>query len=110
MTSDGYEVFEDPYLYPGTTVLRNKLGLMTEVELESFELEITTLNASEPAPEGKLDASHYKAIHHHLFSDVYDWAGQYRTVRIAKGGNPFCYPENIAGEMDRQFSRLKGGE
>jgi len=39
-----------------------------------------------------MDFEHYKAIHHHLFQDVYHWAGQVRTVRIAKGGNPFCFP------------------
>jgi cell filamentation protein len=25
----------------------------------------------------------------HLSQDVYSWAGEYRTVRISKGGNPF---------------------
>ena len=28
-------------------------------------------------------------IHHHLFQDVYEWAGQVRTVNISKDGKPF---------------------
>jgi cell filamentation protein len=38
------------------------------------------------------------------------WAGQYRTVRTSKGGNPFCYPENIPAEMNALFQGLRGGE
>jgi cell filamentation protein len=42
-----------------------------------------------------------------LFQDVYDWAGQYRTVRIAKDGSAFCYPENIARAMANMFAKLR---
>lgn len=28
-------------------------------------------------------------IHHHLFQDIYEWAGQVRTVNISKDGKPF---------------------
>lgn len=55
-----------------------------------------------------MDFEHYKAIHHHLFQDVYRWAGQVRTVRIAKGGNPFCYPENIEGQARKLFNDVRG--
>jgi len=54
-----------------------------------------------------LTVTHYRAIHRHLFGDVYAWAGQLRTVRIAKGGNAFCYPENIAAELRRLFGWLR---
>jgi cell filamentation protein len=63
--------------------------------------------AEEPLPEGELDFRHYKAVHHHLFQDVYEWAGQVRTVRLFKGGNPFCFPENIEEQATRLFSELK---
>ena len=82
-----YEVADDTYCYPGTTVLKNLLGLKEQAELDAFEAEITVQRASEPMPEGKLDAVHYKAIHRYLFQDVYIWAGKPRTVRISKGGN-----------------------
>src|SRR5258706_12191731 len=58
-------------------------------------------------PEGNLDFAHYKAIHNHLFQDVYEWAGQVRFVRIFKGGNPFCFPENIEIQATRLFGELQ---
>jgi cell filamentation protein len=51
--------------------------------------------------------SHYQAIHRHLFQDVYSWAGRFRTVRIGKSGNAFCYPENIDREMKKLFLMLR---
>src|SRR5260370_41139265 len=84
MSSEGYDAFDDPYCYPGTTVLRNRLDIRDQSELDAFEVEITTLRAEEPLPDGDFDPAHYCRIHHHLFQDVYDWAGQYRTVRTSK--------------------------
>lgn len=110
MTPEGYDAFDDPYAYPGKTVLKNILDLRDSDTLEAFEVEISTLRAEEPLPEGYFDAAHYCAVHHHLFQDVYDWAGQYRTVRTSKGGNPFCYPENIRSQMDELFRGHRGGE
>src|SRR6266403_4270572 len=66
--------------------------------LEAFEIEMTTLRANEPLPDGGYNARHYCRVHHHLFQDVYTWAGKYRTVRTSKGGNPFCFPKYIAAE------------
>jgi cell filamentation protein len=102
-----YEVQDDTYCYPGTTVLKNKLDLKDAAELADFEAEITDQRSGEPLPEGALDYAHYKAIHHHLFQDVYDWAGKPRTVRISKGGNPFCYPEHIDTQMGQLFGWLE---
>ncbi len=102
-----YDATDDPYTYANSTVLVNKLDLRSEAELEAFEAEISSARAEEPLPEGALDFSHYKAVHHHLFQDVYDWAGQPRTVRISKGGNPFCFPENIEDQATKVFDDLR---
>ena len=82
-----YGAVDDPYCYPGTTVLKNKLGLTKQADLDEFEAEISLQRSAEPLPEGKLSYSHYRAIHRHLFQDVYVWAGKPRTVRISKGGS-----------------------
>lgn len=74
------------------------------------EAEITDQRATEPFPEGLLDYTHYRAVHHHLFQDVYDWAGKPRKVRISKGGNPFCYPEHIDKQMEQLFGWLASNE
>ncbi len=107
MTSVEYEVFDDPYCYPGTLCLKNRIGLTEHELLEAFEVEMTTLRAEESLPDGRFTPSHYRKIHRHLFQDVYTWAGRYRTIRIGKGGNWFCYPEYIKPQMDRLFRRLQ---
>lgn len=101
-----YEVADDTYCYPGTTVLKNKLDTMRQEVLDEFETEMTDLRADEPMPAGDLDYGHYRAIHFHLFQDVYPWAGEPRTVRIAKGGNAFCYPEHIDAQAKKLFLSL----
>lgn len=101
-----YEAEQDPYCYSGTHVLKNRLGLRNQAALDAFEAEITAQRAAEPLPAGRLSYTHYKAIHRHLFQDVYAWASKPRTVRIAKAGNAFCYPEYIDREMRRLFAGL----
>ncbi len=105
----GYRAFDDPYLYPGTSVLRNLLDIRDAKALESYEVEISRLRSWERLPEGNFDAAHFSAVHRHLFGDVYEWAGEYRTVRIAKGGTMFCYPENISAQMDAILGGIEGG-
>src|SRR5258707_198001 len=109
MAFEGYDAFDDPYSYKGTTTLKNKLGLRDPKLLEAFELEMTALRANERLPKGTFDARHYRRVHHHLFQDVYSWAGRYRTVRTSKVGNPFCFPEHITSSMDRLFPSLLNG-
>ena len=109
--------FADPYVYPGTDVLKNKPGLRDSEALRRFEYEQTASRAAElqasPAP-GKFDLQHLKAIHKHLFQDVYAWAGEARTVNIAKGGDSFASPafvESYTGKLAADLAKenhLKG--
>jgi cell filamentation protein len=105
---EGYDATneQDPYCYDGTTILRNKLDIQDHETLEAFELEMSTLRASEPLPDGSFDPAHYCAVHHHLFQDVYDWAGVPRTIQTAKGGNLFCLPAYIERELAKLFATL----
>jgi cell filamentation protein len=102
-----YDAIDDPYTYENSTVLINKLDLREQAELDAFEAEISNARADEPLPEGNLDFTHYKAVHHHLFQDVYEWAGMARTVRMSKGGNTFCFPENIEIQATKLFGELQ---
>jgi cell filamentation protein len=102
-----YGAIIDPYVYRGTSLLRNRPGLRDAAALQRFETAITTQRADEPLPSGRLSVTHFKAIHRHLFQDVYRWAGRARTVRIAKGNSTFCYPEHIERELNRTFGWLK---
>jgi cell filamentation protein len=102
-----YDAVADDYCYPGTTVLKNKLNLTDADELAAFEAEVSDARADEETPAGDLDYAHFKAVHHHLFQDVYDWAGEARTVRISKDNSMFCYPENIDSEAAKLFAKLE---
>jgi cell filamentation protein len=102
-----YDAIDDPYTYENSTVLVNKLDLRDQDNLDAYEAEISSARSAEPLPEGELGFEHYCAIHHHLFQDVYAWAGQPRTVRISKQGNSFCYPEHIEAQARRLFAELK---
>lgn len=68
-----YRAVSDPYSYPGTADLINRLGLRDAAGLEQFELAMTTQRFEEGLPSGRLGAAHYRAIHRHLFQDVYRW-------------------------------------
>jgi cell filamentation protein len=107
MTGGGYDAFDDPYAYKGTTVLKNRLKTRNAATLQAFEVEMTALRAEEPLPSGTFSTAHYRAVHRHLFQDIYAWAGRYRTVRTAKDGSPFCFPEHIPAQMNALFVRLK---
>ena len=75
----------DPYLYPGTNVLRNLLGISKATALADFEANATAarlIQFETQGVSGNLDIAHLKAIHRALFQDVYSWAGEFRSVNI----------------------------
>jgi cell filamentation protein len=68
----------DPYLYPGTSVLRNLRDIRDAKVLGEFEAEATARRLRQLGQKrtgGQFDARHLQAIHHHIFQDVYEWAG-----------------------------------
>jgi cell filamentation protein len=105
-----YDAVEDPYCYPGTTILKNLRNLKTQSALTRFETVITAQRFDEPLPGGRLSPTHFCAVHRHLFQDVYTWAGRYRTVRISRQGSMFCYPEHIDAQIKRLFTQLRNDE
>lgn len=97
------------YCYPGTYVLKNKLNILDENELKTAEREITSLRTAQALTsriKGSFDFNHLAKIHSFLFGDIYDWAGNIRTVNISKG-NQFCLCQFIQNQMDEIFQKLK---
>jgi len=90
---------DDPYVYTGTSVLRNKLGLTDAASLAAFERQIIAQRMAEGVPSGVFDLDHLRAIHRHLFQDVYDWAGEIRTAELAKGRHQFMFRQYIERGM-----------
>lgn len=97
----------DALCYPGTSVLRNKANIQKQTALDEYELGMVLTRSREIWPAGNLDVPHYLSLHHHLFQDVYEWAGTFRTIRIGKSGVWFCYPEHIKSQMANLFDWLK---
>ena len=75
------------YFYPGTNVLKNKLGITNAEELQQAEADITFKKLTElylNPIEGNFDAEHYREIHRYLFEDIYPFAGEFRNVDMRK--------------------------
>lgn len=108
----------DPYLIPGTNVLRNRWGLVVHDEVEKAMATLATLKTSELPPDFEnmdLSLDMLRAIHRHLFEDLFDWAGEPRDVTLAKqafaGSNPgstttFIPPDDIKAKAAIIFTAL----
>jgi cell filamentation protein len=99
----------DPYVYPGSQVLRNHLGLHDPQELSQAEANIAGLAlaalAEQPLP-GDYGLAHWQAFHRRIFGKLYPWAGELRTVQIAKPNAFYARPEHIASYAQDVFGEL----
>ena len=79
-----YDSLEDPYVYPGTRILRNKFGIKHQDLLSELESQITdskfvkSKQSDDDIPTGNFDLKHLQAVHKYLFGELYDWAGEIR--------------------------------
>lgn len=77
-------------------MLENKLGLTISTDLARAEERISKKKAIELFEQGILDSlpagrfSTLQAIHQYLFAEIYDFAGEIRTVNLAKGNFRFA--------------------
>jgi len=84
---------QDHYLDPVTGVLKNKLGISEEEELKAAEASLVAWRSYqlvEKPIQGHFDLNHLKAIHQHLFQDVYEWAGELRDVDLTRDNSYFA--------------------
>nr|WP_281721365.1 Fic family protein [Nitrosomonas nitrosa] len=104
----------DPNVYPGTDVFINKRNIHDADKLERFECLMSTKRMEEALPPVPMSYEGYKAIHRHMFQDVYHWEGEARTVSLAKDDTFFGPPDHVDTEMQKRFeviargSKLKG--
>lgn len=92
---------------PDDQVMRNIPGIRNEGELREFEYSMTSarqrmLEENPSLVAHTFDAAHLKGIHKYLFQDVYDWAGEYRTVNMSKMYSVFADVNNK--EVDRYLA------
>lgn len=90
--------------------LENKLGIDNSADLAREEERISKKKAVTLFESGMLDQleagkfSSLKAIHKYLFEDIYEFAGEIRTVNIAKGSfrfAPCMYLEAALKNIDK---------
>lgn len=91
-------------------MLENKLSLTSAADLAREEERISKKKAVELFEKGLLDPcpagvfSTLQKIHRHLFGDIYEFAGQVRTVNIAKGNfrfAPVMYLDAALANIDK---------
>jgi len=107
VTLDKYGTGQDPYCFPDTAILRNRFGIHDEQILAEAERALSEVAADsiDFAPQ-PYDLAYLQQIHHRLFSDLYDWAGQLRTVDISKNDTHFCVTGRIEPEANKLFKML----
>jgi len=99
----------DPYVYPGTNVLRNIFDIKDVEEFAKVEYSYTfarRLEMLDTPIRGHFDFTHLLAIHKHLFQDLFDWAGQVRTVAITKNESVFYTGRNFDIPTTNTFQQL----
>jgi cell filamentation protein len=100
---------QDPYTYKGTSVLVNSRDLRDAGAARLFENDRVQRRSSElpdHVRKGAFDAVHFRAIHQHLFQDVYSWAGEFRTVNLSKAQSSFARADTLDGYGQRIFDAL----
>jgi cell filamentation protein len=100
----------DPYVYPESNVLRNLRELRDAGQFSKFEATATIrriLELEHEPAQGQFDSRHLQAIHRYIFQDVYEWAGDFRTVNISKSGDPFAFHQHIASSLDTLCGELE---
>lgn len=90
----------DPYVYENSQVLKNKLNIRTQEELDDAEADFVSYRlkdlAVNPMP-GEYNTEHFLKMHQYIFQDLYEWAGKPRIVAIYK-------EEDVLGGMSIEYS------
>ena len=104
----------DPYVLESGT-LRNLLNIEDYEELKKAEADIGfgKLIDVDSTFATNFDSEYYKDIHKHIFSDIFEWAGEYRTVPVYKEevvipglSLEYTKPDRIGIELDRRIDEL----
>lgn len=109
----------DPYLYEEVDVLVNLLGIKDSTLLRQAEADITNLSMSSIYNQkyDKFNTETLQNIHETIFGQLYDWAGEIRTIQMIKaeevlGGDTvrYTYPKEIKSSLNvtmKEIGKLK---
>ncbi len=90
-----YDSINSKYTYDMADVLKNKLNIRNEEELKEYEKKVVALKllsirkAVYEKFENNFNEERLKFIHKYFFSEIYDFAGEYREENITKDNFKF---------------------
>ena len=100
---------EDPYCYEGTRTPVNKLNIRDHEVLRTKMRDVIPIRIAElerhPITKG-MSPDYLRAIHRHLFGDLFQWAGDYRDVDYPDDPTA-CRVEYIGSCISDLFEELK---
>jgi cell filamentation protein len=76
--------------------------------LEAEQTSIVIAQLERARLPGRYDLEHLRAFHRRIFGDIYEWAGELRSVAIAKDDSVFALPEHIDSYLAGVFGALAG--
>lgn len=100
-----------PYLYDDVPVLKNLLGIKNSKELKKAEINRNRviLRVVYAKEYEEFNTETLCDIHRTIFSPLYEWAGEFRTVPVRKtekalNGDTVCYA--IPSDIEKQLARI----
>lgn len=90
----------DPYVYENTDILKNKFGIRNQEKLDELEADFTIVKLANLAMYpmlGDYSIDHLCKMHKYIFEDIFEWAGEFRTINIEK-------PEASLAGLSVQYS------
>lgn len=106
----------DPYLYDDVDILKNLANIKDCDLLSRAEADITNLSMLAVYNQfyKVFDTKTLQDIHLNIFGQIYDWAGEFRTIQIVKyedvlGGDTvrYTFPKQIKKELDAVMKEVK---
>lgn len=109
---------DDPYLYDDVEVLKNKLNIKNQNQLENFEADdvIARFVIAHKNPREINSIFEIKEIHKFLFGHIFEWAGEFRIINMYKREKilsgfsvdytPCGYIEEELAELDKKFQKI----
>lgn len=109
----------DPYLYDDADVLRNLANIKDAELLRMAEADITNLAMAGIYGRRyeKFDVETLQDVHRSIFGQIYEWAGEFRTIQMIKpedvlGGDTvrYAFPKEIKKQLNasmKEIAKLK---
>lgn len=89
--------------------LKNYYNLSDKKKIDAIERDFSyaaQLNIINDGINPVFSSEYYRSIHHKLFSNIYPWAGEFRTVDFTKGDSIFVPVQNIETLLNKSLIQL----